>query len=41
MNEPNNAGGNEDCIELNPSKPVLKNWNDIPCPAKRKWICEN
>ncbi|XP_026094963.1 CD209 antigen-like protein C isoform X2 [Carassius auratus] len=40
-NEPNDAGGNEDCIELNPSKPLLNNWNDVPCTNKRKWICEN
>ncbi|XP_077057454.1 uncharacterized protein LOC143710386 isoform X2 [Siphateles boraxobius] len=40
-NEPNNLNGNEDCIELNPAKPSLKNWNDIPCSAMRKWICEN
>uniref|UniRef100_A0A8C2IK54 C-type lectin domain-containing protein n=1 Tax=Cyprinus carpio TaxID=7962 RepID=A0A8C2IK54_CYPCA len=29
--EPNNQGGNEDCIELMPSNPVLNNWNDLPC----------
>ncbi|XP_067298657.1 CD209 antigen-like protein C [Pseudorasbora parva] len=40
-NEPNDAGGNEDCIELNPANLVLSNWNDIPCSAMRKWICEN
>uniref|UniRef100_A0A671NU61 Si:ch73-343l4.8 n=1 Tax=Sinocyclocheilus anshuiensis TaxID=1608454 RepID=A0A671NU61_9TELE len=40
-NEPNDAGGNENCIELNPAKSVLNNWNDIPCSATRKWICEN
>ncbi|XP_058643179.1 CD209 antigen-like protein C isoform X2 [Onychostoma macrolepis] len=40
-NEPNDAAGNEDCIELNPAKPVLKNWNDIPCSDKRKCICDN
>uniref|UniRef100_A0A8C2GJK9 C-type lectin domain-containing protein n=1 Tax=Cyprinus carpio TaxID=7962 RepID=A0A8C2GJK9_CYPCA len=40
-NEPNDAGGNEDCIELNPAKSVLNNWNDIPCSDKRKWICDN
>ncbi|XP_026080669.1 CD209 antigen-like protein C [Carassius auratus] len=37
--EPNNAGGNEDCIELMPSEPTL-NWNDLPCSANRKGICE-
>uniref|UniRef100_A0A8C2IMD3 Si:ch73-343l4.8 n=1 Tax=Cyprinus carpio TaxID=7962 RepID=A0A8C2IMD3_CYPCA len=40
-NEPNDAGGNEDCIELNPAKSVLNNWNDIPCTDERKWICDN
>uniref|UniRef100_A0A9J7ZEZ0 C-type lectin domain-containing protein n=1 Tax=Cyprinus carpio carpio TaxID=630221 RepID=A0A9J7ZEZ0_CYPCA len=40
--EPNNQGGNEDCIELMPSNPVLNNWNDLPCSVERKWfwICE-
>ncbi|XP_039541294.1 CD209 antigen-like [Pimephales promelas] len=40
-NEPNNADGNEDCIELNPAKLVPNNWNDIPCSTMRKWICGN
>ncbi|XP_058628249.1 CD209 antigen-like protein E [Onychostoma macrolepis] len=40
-NEPNDANGAEDCIELNPAKSVLNNWNDIRCSDKRKWICEN
>ncbi|XP_059402200.1 CD209 antigen-like protein C isoform X1 [Carassius carassius] len=40
-NEPNDADGNEDCIELNPSKSFPNNWNDVPCTNKRKWICEN
>ncbi|XP_048036160.1 CD209 antigen-like [Megalobrama amblycephala] len=39
-NEPNDAGGKEDCIELNPGKTVLNNWNDIPCSNKRKCVCE-
>ncbi|XP_067260386.1 CD209 antigen-like [Chanodichthys erythropterus] len=39
-NEPNDAGGKEDCIELNPGKTVLNNWNDIPCSDKRKCVCE-
>ncbi|XP_059422833.1 hepatic lectin-like [Carassius carassius] len=37
--EPNNAGGNEDCIELIPSETIL-NWNDLPCSENRKGICE-
>ncbi|XP_056621888.1 CD209 antigen-like protein C isoform X2 [Triplophysa dalaica] len=39
--EPNDDRGKEDCVELNPKKPNEKNWNDIPCSEKRKWICEN
>ncbi|KAK7161102.1 hypothetical protein R3I94_003933 [Phoxinus phoxinus] len=39
--EPNNYGGkDEDCIELNPTKDTMNNWNDIPCSWKMKWICE-
>ncbi|KAA0721794.1 L-selectin CD62 antigen-like family member L [Triplophysa tibetana] len=39
--EPNDDRGKEDCVELSPKKPNEKNWNDIPCSEKRKWICEN
>lgn len=39
-NEPNDYSGSEDCVELNPKKTVLNNWNDIPCTNKRRWICE-
>ncbi|XP_016139807.1 CD209 antigen-like [Sinocyclocheilus grahami] len=38
--EPNNQDGDEDCIELMPSNPVLNNWNDLPCSQKRKGFCE-
>uniref|UniRef100_A0A8C1S9Z0 C-type lectin domain-containing protein n=1 Tax=Cyprinus carpio TaxID=7962 RepID=A0A8C1S9Z0_CYPCA len=38
--EPNDQNGNEDCIELMPSNPVLNNWNDLPCSAKRNVFCE-
>ncbi|XP_058607202.1 CD209 antigen-like protein D isoform X2 [Onychostoma macrolepis] len=38
--EPNNLGGYEDCIELNPEKPILSNWNDLSCSNTRKGICE-
>ncbi|XP_043094055.1 CD209 antigen-like protein C isoform X2 [Puntigrus tetrazona] len=38
--EPNNQDGNEDCIELIPSHPVLNNWNDLPCSQKKKVFCE-
>ncbi|XP_067261126.1 C-type lectin domain family 4 member G-like [Chanodichthys erythropterus] len=37
--EPNNAGGNEDCVELMPVN-TIQNWNDLPCSEKRKGICE-
>ncbi|XP_051754150.1 CD209 antigen-like protein E isoform X2 [Ctenopharyngodon idella] len=39
--EPNNYGGNEHCIELNPSRNILSNWNDHLCSLRKKWICEN
>ncbi|KAK9981645.1 hypothetical protein ABG768_001169 [Culter alburnus] len=35
----NNAGGNEDCVELMPLD-TIQNWNDLPCSEKRKGICE-
>uniref|UniRef100_A0A673L0Q7 Si:ch73-343l4.8 n=1 Tax=Sinocyclocheilus rhinocerous TaxID=307959 RepID=A0A673L0Q7_9TELE len=38
--EPNNQDGNEDCIELMPSNPVLNNWNDLPCSQEKKGFCE-
>ncbi|XP_039503057.1 uncharacterized protein LOC120459701 isoform X2 [Pimephales promelas] len=37
--EPNNAGGDEDCVELTPSDSI-QNWNDLPCFKKRKAVCE-
>ncbi|XP_051993548.1 CD209 antigen-like [Xyrauchen texanus] len=40
-NEPNNLGGDEDCVDLNPALPFLENWNDLPCSVRRKCICEN
>ncbi|CAM4466224.1 unnamed protein product [Leuciscus chuanchicus] len=33
--EPNNKGGDEDCVELIPSDSI-QNWNDLPCSEKRK-----
>uniref|UniRef100_A0A673KXL1 Si:ch73-343l4.8 n=1 Tax=Sinocyclocheilus rhinocerous TaxID=307959 RepID=A0A673KXL1_9TELE len=43
--EPNNYGGNEDCIELNYNREKtgwspLNSWNDVPCSEKKKGICE-
>ncbi|XP_056128048.1 CD209 antigen-like protein E [Rhinichthys klamathensis goyatoka] len=39
--EPNNYGGaHENCIEMNPGKHTLNNWNDLKCSEKRKGICE-
>uniref|UniRef100_A0A9J8AG60 Si:ch73-343l4.8 n=1 Tax=Cyprinus carpio carpio TaxID=630221 RepID=A0A9J8AG60_CYPCA len=38
--EPNSYGGDEDCIELNPEKHHLNNWNDRSCSNTRKGICE-
>ncbi|XP_056128118.1 CD209 antigen-like protein C [Rhinichthys klamathensis goyatoka] len=39
--EPNSFHGtNEDCVELNPARDPLKNWNDLPCSEMRKWVCE-
>ncbi|KAK7161106.1 hypothetical protein R3I94_003937 [Phoxinus phoxinus] len=37
--EQNNAGRNEVCVELMPLDSV-QNWNDLPCSAERKGICE-
>ncbi len=46
QDEPNDGGGNEDCIELNyqreqPGWSPLKSWNDRLCSDKIKGICEN
>ncbi|XP_077057528.1 uncharacterized protein LOC143710449 isoform X3 [Siphateles boraxobius] len=41
IGEPNSyQGTNEDCIELNPGRGPVNNWNDQPCSDKRKCICE-
>ncbi|XP_078114049.1 C-type lectin domain family 4 member G-like [Sander vitreus] len=34
---PNNM---EDCVEMYHKNPVLASWNDAPCGAKRRWLCE-
>ncbi|XP_051993546.1 C-type lectin domain family 4 member E-like [Xyrauchen texanus] len=41
VNEPNDADRAEDCVEINPSLPAENNWNDLPCSASKRWICEN
>uniref|UniRef100_A0A9J8DEE9 C-type lectin domain-containing protein n=1 Tax=Cyprinus carpio carpio TaxID=630221 RepID=A0A9J8DEE9_CYPCA len=43
--QPNNYGGNQDCIELNynrekPGWSPLNSWNDVACSNKKKGICE-
>ncbi|XP_042620464.1 CD209 antigen-like protein E [Cyprinus carpio] len=43
--EPNNYGGNEDCIQLNFNRgktgwSPLNSWNDMICSEKIKGICE-
>lgn len=36
--EPNDAGGTEDCVEMDPAG---GGWNDIPCAGPRAFICES
>uniref|UniRef100_A0A8C1Y4H4 C-type lectin domain-containing protein n=1 Tax=Cyprinus carpio TaxID=7962 RepID=A0A8C1Y4H4_CYPCA len=43
--QPNNIGGNQDCIELNFNRgkmgwSPLNSWNDLQCFDKKKGICE-
>ena len=38
-NEPNNQGGNEDCMEVYTHEHSFK-WSDIPCSYKKPYICE-
>lgn len=35
--EPNNADGEEDCVELSRGASA---WNDVPCNRKFSWVCE-
>ncbi|XP_046861584.1 C-type lectin domain family 3 member A-like [Xenia sp. Carnegie-2017] len=35
-NEPNNAGGSEDCVQFS----VQSKWNDISCTSRNNYICE-
>jgi len=38
QNEPNNGGGNEDCLELRRSYGWI--WNDANCGNQNLFICE-
>jgi len=38
--EPNNAGGNEDCGQLNRFYPA-SGWNDEPCSLHLRYVCES
>jgi hypothetical protein len=35
--EPNNSGGNEDCVEMMASSGL---WNDQRCYVSRSYLCE-
>lgn len=37
--EPNDAGGNEDCVQINRYHPS-EGWNDEPCDQLLRFICE-
>nr|XP_023693125.1 CD209 antigen-like protein C [Paramormyrops kingsleyae] len=40
--QPDNSGGNEDCVEFNTVHSVpFQRWNDRPCDDNIKWICES
>lgn len=36
--EPNDGGGAEDCVEMDPGR---GGWNDVPCAGPRAFICES
>ncbi|KAL6100420.1 clec17a [Pungitius sinensis] len=38
--QPDDAGGNEDCVEIVTSWSSERNWNDRDCTFPLKWICE-
>ncbi|XP_052860567.1 perlucin-like [Anopheles cruzii] len=38
-NQPDNAGGNENCLEI--GREGALSWNDAPCDAKHRYICEH
>ncbi|EJY57930.1 AAEL017265-PA [Aedes aegypti] len=37
--QPDNAGGSENCLEIGRWGGVV--WNDVPCDAKLRYICES
>ena len=39
--QPDNWGGNEDCLEFNWKASSPGKWNDGPCSVKRKYVCES
>ncbi|KAG9260034.1 asialoglycoprotein receptor 1-like [Astyanax mexicanus] len=40
-NEPNNAGGQENCAAFSaPGESFLWAWNDLPCSETENWVCE-
>ena len=40
--QPNNQGGNEDCVEFDsdPGQSWHNQWNDSPCSNKRNYVCK-
>lgn len=36
--EPNNADGEEDCVEVSRGAAA---WNDVPCSRHFSWVCED
>lgn len=39
--QPDNAGDNEDCVELNARDPMMAYWNDLPCDHPIGLVCED
>ena len=41
-NEPDNYGGDENCIEIisDPGKQWHEKWNDVPCESTAKFVCQ-
>ena len=39
--QPDNAGDNEDCVELNVGDPAAPFWNDLPCDHPIGFACED